>query len=191
MAKRVLYSAVYIVFVLSTSVFGGVRADEASGMEESSIDLTVRSDESLSGPEQIQWVEEKTRIAREIYSRVQSMLDKAREEKETLKITCLDDKLTQISVSLRGIEERSETLKLAVKGGDVATANQQFAILKIYFSRIFGLNAEAENCLGESDIVLGKTETTVEFTGNVDIDPTASEDSGETVDTPEHASGYY
>ena len=97
------------------------------------------------------------------------MLDQARKEKDTLKITCLDDKFTQIHVSIRGIEERTKSLEISIKSGDRTTSNQNFSILKIYISRIFGLNSEAENCLGESDVVLGKTENSTTIAGDTAI----------------------
>ena len=180
MLKRIRYFAICLVIVMATGAISGVRAEDEVPM---------------SGVEQIAWVQTKTSESRAICSRVQTLLDRAREEKDTIKITCLDDKLTQIHVSLRGIEERAESLKIAHNANDVTTANQHFSIIKIYVSRISGLSAEADNCLGETDIVLGKTETTVEIEGDINVDP-SEEASQETIEGPPpdelvHVSGYY
>ena len=142
--------------------------------------------------QQIAWVEEQMGVVKGIYRRVQNMLDRARKEKDTLKITCLDDKLTQIHVNLRGIEERKEALGVAVGAGDTSSANQQFTILKIYVSRIQGLMAEAESCIGDADVVLGETETTMTIDEDITLeDPSTPIEVEVTVDQPPHASGFY
>jgi hypothetical protein len=192
MSRRSVLVVGGVVIFTAMVVYGGVRAQEASGSGEGGLDVTVRSDESMSGPQQVAWVEEQTRNVKQIYFQVQNMLDQARNEKDTLKITCLNDKLTQIHVNLRGVEERSEALKIAVQSGDSTASNQQFSILRIYISRIQGLKAEAENCLGEVDVVLGKTETTVEVSDDITVeDPSIIVDVDVIVEQPPHASGFY
>lgn len=185
---------VFVVFALALlSIFTGVHAQErASG--DLDLDVTIREDKTMSGPEQVAWVESNTENAKRTAFHVQSMLDGARREKDSLKITCLDDKLTQIHVNLRGVEERTAVLKASVKANDTSTANQQFAILSIYLGRIDGLRVEAETCLGEVDIVLGETETIVTIAEDITPEDPAQDvvivdDVG--VDPTPHASGYY
>ncbi len=192
--RRVFLTVCVVALAVVTGIFGGVSAQESGGNKGGGLDVTIHSDKSMSGQEQIAWVESKTESARGIANQVQNMLDQARKEKDTLKITCLNDKLTQIHVNLRGIEERTEALKTAVRANDTTTANQQFAILRIYISKIEGLRAEAENCLGEVDVVLGETETIV----TVDEDVTPDDPSEDVpivddigVEPSPHASGYY
>jgi hypothetical protein len=171
----------------------GVASAKATGADGGGLDLTVQEDSSMSGPEQVAWIESQIPKAKEIYFSVQNMLDQARKEKDTLKITCLSDKLTQIHVNLSGIEERQEALKIAVQSGGAAAGNQQFAILKIYVARIQGLRAEAENCLGEADVVLGQTETTT--TVSDDVTPSDPSDKypevPPVVETPPQASAFF
>jgi hypothetical protein len=177
-----------------TGIFGRLGAQEPGEGEHAGPDVVVRSETAMPGQDQITWVESNMGTAKTISYHVQNMLDQARKEKDTIKITCLDDKLTQIRVNLKGIEGRAQSLKTAVQANDATSANQQFTILRIYFSRIEGLKAEAENCLGEVDVVLGETETTM----TIDDDITAndpSEDISTFIDTGldpmPHASGYY
>lgn len=152
------------------------------------------SDGVVRPSEQIQWVQAKNIECKAIQDRVENLLTSAKEEKETIKITCLEDKVAQISAGMRGIEERTASLRSAHDAGRTEEANQHFSIVKIYLSRIAGLGAEADNCLGETDIVLGKTETIVTIDGDTDVDP--SRDYTESVDIVDpseldHASGYY
>jgi hypothetical protein len=178
--------------VLTGALGTGNAQEPAKDGNVPAVDVTVRNESEMSGQQQIAWVGEQTSAAKGIGRRVQSMLDRARKEKDTLKITCLDDKLTQINVNLRGIEEREAALKVSVQGGDRATANQQFTILKIYFSRIRGLMAEAESCVGDVDVVLGEAETTVTVDDNITLeDPSSSPVEQVGVEQPPHASGYF
>ena len=190
--RWLIVAVVAAVVVVSVSLYGdaGAQGTTDPGMPE--VDVTVNTQQTLSGAQMIAWVDEQMVVARGIYRRVQNMLDRARKEKDTLKITCLDDKLTQIHVNLQGIEERKSALEVAVKGGDTSTANQQFTILKIYVSRIQGLMAEAENCIGDSDVVIGETETIVEVDDDITLeDPSETPDVDVGVDQPIHASGFY
>ncbi len=164
-----------VATVLAVGVLGDVRAQNQPGVN---VDVTVRSDETLTGPQQLEWVKSKTQNARMIADRVQRMLDQARDEKDTLKIDCLDDKLTQIRVNLKGVETRTQSLQLSVQAADTTTSNQQFTILKIQVSKIEGLRAEAENCVGDIDVLLGQTQTTV----TVDDDITTTDPADDPLD---------
>ena len=176
-----IFSMVFIAImsILVGSIFTSARAQDDSGQ---GLDVTVNTtSDDMSPAEQLSWVREQTVLVKQVFKRVKNMLDQARQEKDTLKITCLDDKFTQIHVSIRGIEERTKSLEISLRSGDTTTANQNFSILKIYISRVFGLNSEAENCMGESDVVLGKTETSSTISGDItrqgDPDPDFSADN--------------
>ena len=190
--KSILMLGSTMILAAVTGIWGNVRAQE-NPEADLDLDLTVRSDARLSGQQQLQWIEGQQSIAKRISFSIQGMLDQARREKDILKITCLNDKLTQIHVNLEGVEERVAALRVAVQAQDTTAANQQFAILRIYISRIQGLKAEAENCLGEVDVVLGETETIV----TVDEDITGEDPSKDLppvdigIDQPPHASAFY
>jgi hypothetical protein len=189
--KGLLFTVVAALAV-TVSLYGDAGAQGVATPGAPEVDVTVGAESSMSGPQMIAWVEEQMGVARGIYRRVENMLDRARKDKDTLKITCLDDKLTQIHVNLQGIEERKAALEIAVKGGDTSTANQQFTILKIYVSRIQGLMAEAENCIGDSDVVIGETETIVTIDDDITVeDPTETPEVEIGIDQPVHASGFY
>jgi hypothetical protein len=159
------------------------------------VDVTVRSDAPLTGEQKLAWVEEQTRKARQSKIVVQNMLDQSRREKDTIKITCLDDKFTQINVNLRGIEERTVGLETAVRANDEEGAGQQFTILKVYVVRVQGLVAEAENCIGDVDVVLGESETIVTVDDDITAEDPSNASTPEPVDPgveqPTHRSGFY
>ena len=192
-SRSLILTFVSFAAVFLTGVFSQVRAQENTDQTDMDLDVMVHAEKDLTGEQQLKWVSEQTEEAKRISFRVQGMLDQARKDKDILKITCLNDKLTQINVNLRGIEERSASLKIAVSSNETAAANQHFAILKVYLSRVYGLKAEAENCMGEVDVVLGETETTVNISDDITMeDPTIlvpPDDVG--VSQPPHASGFF
>jgi hypothetical protein len=187
-------SGVAVVAAVLLALYGTARAQQGAVANDSfSMDGIGSAEQAMTGAQQIAWVEQQLVAARSIRRQVESMLDTARKEKETLKITCLDDKLTQIIVNLKGIEERKGGLQAAVQGGDTTTANQHFTILRIYASRVQGLKAEAESCVGDSDVVLGESETIVEIDEDITMEDPAddSPDLQLWVDQPPQASGFY
>ena len=155
------------VMVVGVGIFSSVSADDSS--ELGGPDVTIEAESKLSPQEQLSWIKEQTASAQSILHHIKEKLEKARKDKDTLKLTCLDDKLTQLNVTLRGVEERTKSLEVSIQTGNTTAADQNFAILKIYIDRIYKLNAEGENCLGESDVVLGKTSTTTEVDANISI----------------------
>ncbi len=182
-----------LVLVVALSLISDVSAQNAEGGEEPpKVDLAIDSSSNLSDREKVAWLDSQVGVCKGIYQRVQNMLDSARKEKDSIKITCLDDKLTQIHVNLRGIEERKSALEASVAGADSASANQQFTILKIYVSRIHGLKAEAEACVGDTDVVIGESETIIEIDENISLEnPSEFEDLQTSVQQPPHASGFF
>ena len=190
--KRLVIYGSALALVAMGGVYSSVRAQESEGGGAAGLDVTVHSDATMTPQAQLKWVEDQMASAKSVSYRVQGMLDQARKEKDILRITCINDKLTQIHVNLRGIEERLLSLRASVNGGDSASANQQFAILKIYISRIQGLRGEAENCIGEVDVVLGQTETLLEISDDITLN--TPEDSPATKDVAvtqfPKASGY-
>jgi hypothetical protein len=149
--------------------------------------------DKLTRKQKISWVEERVGEAYQVRSRVQSMLDQARKEKDTIKISCLADKLTQLEVNLQGIEERRSAFDEALSGGDEANIEQQFTVLQIYLSRIQSLMAESENCVGEGDVVVGESETTVTIDEDITVDDPSNPSDVEqiAIDQPVQASAYY
>lgn len=123
---------------------------------------------------------------------VQNLLEQARKDKDIIKITCLNDKLTQINVSIRTFEDRLVSLRTAVKVGDAESVNHEYKILGVLNQKVDGLRMEAEACIGEAEGYLGKTEVTVTTPpGEAEMDPTVFEDVGaEVVERPPPASAF-
>lgn len=189
--STIIIAALGAAVLATVSAFGVVRAQDAESVE---LDLTVRTDDSMTTTQQLDWVAEQTEKARAISRLASNMLEDERKAKhpDASKINCLDNKLTEINANLRGIEKRAAELEVAVGAGDTATANQQFTLLKVQFARVGGLKAEAENCV-ERDFVIGDSETIVEIDEDITTeDPTIEPvDLDIGIDQTVHASGFY
>jgi hypothetical protein len=65
------------------------------------------------------------------------------------KTVCLSDKLAQIQVAKKSMQERTAALKSAVARGDTDLANHELSVLGVLRQRGESLAADAEACVGE------------------------------------------
>ena len=198
LSKKILVPAA-VAALLVLGAMGDVSAQGsgpavAGGGDQADGDrAAMPAADKMTRREKISWVEEQVGQAYQVRSRVQSLLDQARKEKDSIKISCLADKLTQLEVNLQGIEERRSAFDEALSGNDNANVEQQFTVLQIYISRIQSLMAEAENCVGEGDVVVGESETIVTIDEDITVeDPTNPSDVEQIgIDQPVQASAFY
>jgi hypothetical protein len=122
--------------------------------------------------------------------RVSNMLNEARKEADIIRITCLNDKLTQINANLRNARKRLEAMLAAV---DPKAANHEFTVLKVLEQKFQTLEQEANQCVGQDIYEIGATEVIT------DIDPSMVPDDQGNVPAggpsfpvvPPPATGYY
>ena len=89
--------------------------------------------------------------------RLQSELQRARQERDVVRILCLDDKLRQLDVALQSGAEHRRTLELGVQRGDPAVANGELAILSVFHQRAQELDTEAMQCIGKEVAYVGES----------------------------------
>jgi len=181
-----LFSVMFVVKAVGAPEKG--KDDAQKGTE----DVSKQDPSTLSDDEMMAKVEATLTKLRDVRKYVQNLLDQARKAKDIIKITCLNDKLTQINVNLRTYEDRIQSLKNAVKIGDKPARNHEFNVLSVLEQKIMNLRMEAETCIGEAEGYLGKTEVTVTTPkGMVQMDPTKVPDIGiEIFDRPPPASAF-
>ncbi len=80
---------------------------------------------------------------------VSDLLDRARQERDIIKVNCLNDKLTQIDVTLRSAREHQDLLQTAVSINNDGQRNHEFQLMTIFRQRAQNLEAEARECIGE------------------------------------------
>ena len=103
----------------------------------------------LSGPDQLREAGSVIETMNSQRRRVSDLLDRARQERDIIKVNCLNDKLTQIDVTLRSAREHQELLQTAVSINNDGQRNHEFTLITIQRQRTEQFEAEARQCIGE------------------------------------------
>ena len=111
---------------------------------------------------------------KDVLSAVLDLLKDAREEKDVIKLNCINEKLTSIKGLIRISEQADITLQEAVAKGEKDTATHEFHKMAISHQKLKILKTEAEQCVGELAVAVGKTTVEVEVVKDVvpERDPT-------------------
>lgn len=152
----------------------------------------LEQEAQLSGPQQSAWAQEQVGQMDQLAARIQGLLDQARRERDIIKITCLNDKLTQINVGIRSFRERMEQHAEAVRSSNAERRDHAYRLMVILAQRSRSLRLEAEGCVGETDVVFGRTRVDTEIDPAITPDdPSRVPDVDFVFDRPASASGYY
>lgn len=118
-------------------------------------------------------------------SSVRRQLSTAREQRDVVKVLCLNDKLTQINVAVRSAQDRGTSLRAAVSRGDKERSRHEFTVLKVLKDRVRTLVSESNQCIGEEVGFVGESNVTANIDPNIpDIDPGGPGMSGGAIPTP-------
>jgi hypothetical protein len=107
----------WMTVMILTAALGGLglavaqdgRDDEPSGSDAEG-EVSVRRRADLTPAEQLAEAQRISERGTALSRRVAGMLDEARREGDVIRVTCLDDKLTQINAHLRTLSARIESL---------------------------------------------------------------------------------
>ncbi len=180
------FGPVLAVFAVSA----GVGA--AFAQEQGDVELRFQQRAQLSGEQQLAEADRIVATGRQGQRVVMRLLDEARRERDVIKITCLNDKLTQINVNLRTAEDRQEALRQAVQTGDSEARNHQFTILDVLKQKLDTLLLEARQCTGAELDVFTEGELQVDVDPEIpQEDPSDFQDVPFLTDRPVNASGYF
>lgn len=164
------------VISLGGSVLGVVRAQagEADGGE-----VVLRQPVTLSAAEKVE--EARTIVMRgtRLSERVTNLLNEARRDVDMIRVTCLNDKLSQIHAALHTAEGRLAALTNAV---DPGVQNHEYTMVTVVGQKFAVLDQEANQCVGQ-DIY-----ETSASTNSMAVDESQAgteEDSGEAPQPPE------
>jgi hypothetical protein len=103
---------------------------------------------------------------------VRRMLGEARQERDVVKVLCLNDKLNQIDVALSSATDRQKALQSMVTGNNPDRAKHEYTIIAVLRERVEALIAEANQCVGEELGYVGDTQVTVDIDDDIaDTDP--------------------
>jgi hypothetical protein len=144
--------------------------DAGDATEDASTGVRRRSD--LTPEEQIAEAERIQHGAETLSQRVMGMLDEARREGDIVRVTCLDDKLTQINAHARTLGDRVESLQEATTTADPDRRNHEFTVISVLGQNFTQLERDANECIGQSLFETGTTRVVTEIDPNTpDEDP--------------------
>jgi hypothetical protein len=111
--------------------------------------------------------------------RVTQMLDDARREADVIRVTCLNDKLTQINANLRTAQSRYASLQRTV---DADQRKHELTVLSVLGQKLQVLDQEANQCVGQDLYETGPTKITTEI--DTSLLPFENDPTNPTITTP-------
>ena len=180
-----------VVLALVVGVAGVVMAEQGLAVPDGVGEMEQEA--TLSGPDQTAWAQGELEKMQAVSRRIQNLLDQARRERDLIKVTCLNDKLTQINVSIRSFEDRLSQHEESVRASNTERRDHHYRIMVILAQRARVLRNEAEACVGETDVMFGRTEVTTTVDPSITNDDTTEypRDNDFVFMRPPSASGYY
>jgi hypothetical protein len=92
--------------------------------------------------------------------RLTQLLDEARREADIIRVTCLNDKLTQANANLRTAQSRLGSLQ---KATDQELRNHEFTVLSVLGQKFQVLEQQANQCVGQDMYETGPTKVVTEI----------------------------
>ena len=178
--RVILGSVIAIGLATSGLGFDGAQNDDEVAEEapaEGEVDVRRRA--NLGPQEQLQEARAIQQRGTDLSRRVSAMLDEARQERDIIRVTCVNDKLTQVNANLRTVEQRIDNLEDAVEADDSSRRNHEFTVITVLGQKFVVLDREAAQCIGQDIFETGATRVITE------IDPdTPTEDPRTLPDIP-------
>jgi PP-loop superfamily ATP-utilizing enzyme len=85
-------------------------------------------------------------------------LQSAKREKDIIRATCLDDKLSQCNANLQNIKRREVALNEAIADGDLGRSNHEFTVIGVLSQKFKMLVQAANQCVGQDLFDTGDTQ---------------------------------
>jgi len=82
----------------------------------------------------------------------------AKRDKDIIRATCLDDKLSQCNANLQNIKRRQAALNEAIAKGDTGSSNHEFTVIGVLSQKFKMLAQAANQCVGQDLFDTGDTQ---------------------------------
>lgn len=124
---------------------------------QAQVSTAVGSSTTLSSAQMLAQGQQIYSRGQSLSTRVQGMLDNARREGDVLRVTCLDDKLTQVNAHTRTLGSRLEALQEAAALQDRARENHEYTVIVVIGNQIIQLDRASSECIGQDMYETGTT----------------------------------
>jgi len=149
-----------VLCLLATTVMAQPAPGE--GEDKPDAEVSFRKGSQLTPQEQLAQAEIYISRMKKVQNEVEQLAKKAREDKDIIKLNCVNDKLIQIKGNMNLAEQTRDALKTAAATNDEGSRNHEFAKLTITYQKVTVLGQEAEACIGEDIAFVGQTQVDVE-----------------------------
>jgi len=85
-------------------------------------------------------------------------LQSAKRDKDIIRATCLDDKLSQCNANLQNMKRRQTALNEAIAEGDTGSGNHEFTVIGVLSQKFKMLAQAANQCVGQDLFDTGDTQ---------------------------------
>lgn len=169
------------LFILLLSAVVFAQPTERTGDQGLADDGLIEEDGALAGKRQLSAAEQVAE-ANNYIGRMKNTLvvikklgDRARNEKDIIKLNCVNDKLLQVKGNLNLAEQFLNALNLAAAKMDNSARQHEFSKIAITHQKVVILEQEAEACVGEEISYVGSTRVDVEMENDIpEEDPTVA-----------------
>jgi hypothetical protein len=83
----------------------------------------------------------------------------AKRDKDIIRATCLDDKVSQCEANLQNLKRRQAALNEAIAAGDAGRANHESTVIAVLSQKFKMLAQAANQCVGQDLFDTGETQT--------------------------------
>jgi hypothetical protein len=132
------------VVAIGCGLWGAVEAQDSDNGDGG--ELEVQQPANLSAADKVAGARQIVARATRLSERVTNLLNEARRDADMIRITCLNDKLTQINANLRNAEGRLTTLIDAV---DPGLQDHEYTVIGVLGQKFTTLDQEASQCVGQ------------------------------------------
>lgn len=121
--------------------------------------------------------------------RIRTQLTAAREERDVVRVLCLNDKVSQVEIALRSADDRLSALRRAGEA-EAERSRHDYTVLQVVAERVQDLAREADQCVGEESGLDVDANVTVRVDPDLP-DPSVADSASNTflAATPRVASG--
>lgn len=85
----------------------------------------------------------------------------AKDDRDVVRVLCLNDKLNQVNVAQRSAQDRLGVLQTAAQRADADRTRHEYTVLEVLADRVRVLLNESSQCVGEETGFIGEAEVTV------------------------------
>lgn len=191
MIRRVLKHASWAV---AMGLAGSGMAEEQINAADSSATVKTETQKETTDGLSDQQKTEKAQVAvqkmQDVLNKVLKYVQDARDERDVVKLNCINEKLSSIKGLLKISEQSNVVLRESLARRDAESAEHEFEKISIAQRKCEQLLTESEACVGDLTAYAGATELEVIVEGIKADDPTKAPDVPVVVERPPAASPY-